>query len=100
MEIATGKVFGHVGVALLDDGEVAVSWLKKTGDLGAELVLARVGRDGTVGATISVGQDEPISGFSVPQLARYGDDLLMAWTAGSYEDSHVQTALVPLALLK
>jgi hypothetical protein len=77
-----------------------VSWLRKTGDYAAELMLARVGRDGSVGPAINVGQEEPISGYSVPQLARSGEYLLVAWTAGSYEDSHVRTALVPLTLIK
>ena len=100
VEIATGNNFGHVGIALLEDGATAVSWLRKSSDYKAELVLTTVSKTGAIGNEIGIGADEPISGYSVPQLSRYGDNLLVAWTAGSYEDSHVRTALVPLSLLK
>ena len=100
VEIATGNNFGHVGIALLEDGATAVSWLRKSSDYKAELVLTKVSKTGAIGNEIGIGADEPISGYSVPQLSRYGDNLLVAWTAGSYEDSHVRTALVPLSLLK
>lgn len=99
VKIATGNNFGHVGVALLD-GAVAVSWLRKSAEYEAELVVSVVRDSGSVGAEIVLGQDEPISGYSVPQIMRHDNSLIVAWTAGDYENSNVRTALVPLSLLQ
>jgi len=99
VKIATGDNFGHVGVALLDSA-VAVSWLRKSAEYEAELVISVVPDNGSAGAEIVLGQDEPVSSYSVPQVARHGDALIVAWTAGDYEDSRVRTARVPLSLLQ
>ena len=74
------KVLGRVGVALLPDGNAAVSWMKNIGDGRAEIRLQRFSQYGPAGPLHIIAETSSarISGF--PQLIATRDSLLLAWT--------------------
>ena len=100
IDIATGQVFGRVGVAMLPDGAIAVSWLSKTDEQKGVIRIVRISADGSIGTPLSVRQEgQSISGFTVPQLALADEQLIMAWTTDQDGERQVQSALIPLAAL-
>jgi hypothetical protein len=96
VDIGSDGALGRVGVALLDDGRAAVSWLRKAeGGLGN--LLVRQVADSKLGPTQTV--TTSASSFSVPQLAVAGTDLIFAWTEKLDEYERVVSAKVPFAAL-
>ena len=97
IDVAASKVQGRVGLALLDDGEVAVSWLQ-AGESGTHPVFARrYSADGTPGPARLVTPDA--RAFSFPQIAVSGDDLIFVWTETEDAVNSVRSARVPAAAL-
>ncbi|MEZ4361379.1 MAG: hypothetical protein R3B48_14430 [Kofleriaceae bacterium] len=94
VRIDEGAPQGRVGVALVG-ARAAVSWQERNGQR-VELRL-RVVQAGKLGparviASLPMGR---LSGF--PQLARFGEELVLAWTAGDERgQTQVQTARLPL----
>jgi len=85
--------FGQVGLALDRDGTAVVSWWRRAEGGGTDLAVRTVAPDGTLGDVTRVGHEAVAQPIDVPQLMRYGDSLLFAWTtlAG---DGAVRTALL------
>ena len=97
IEIAAGKVKGRVGLALLDQRSAAVSWLGMD-ENDAYHVEVRIGRrDGTLGPVKTIADNA--AGLAVPQLARFGSDLLFVWTEKKGADDLIVSARVPVAAL-
>lgn len=97
IEVADGRVQGRVGIAYLGDGDVAVSWLQSGADENHEVLVQRYKADGTPGeARLVTGN---AGAFSVPQIARFGDDLVFAWTTTENSANHLRSARVPAAAL-
>ena len=96
-EVIDGSVLGRVGVVLLDNGDVAVSWLQLSDGGVGEMHVRQVRGDGRRGPnhTISFG----VGSFSVPQLARSEDDLILAWTESKDYVDQVFSVRVPIAAL-
>jgi hypothetical protein len=67
---------GRVAAVLLPDGGAAVAWLGRGKGGVAEVRLARVGREETVGPAWSVGAARP---GSIPRLALADGSLIVAW---------------------
>lgn len=99
VEVAVGGLLGHVAAAMLPSGDMAVSWLKSADGGKAELHLRRVSPSGHGGPQQVVAEATGVAPFSVPQLMLVGENLLLAWTDTSAEESRVRTALVPLSFL-
>jgi beta-lactamase class D len=85
---------GHVGAAMLPTGELVVSYQKRVGNGGAELLLRRVSKSGGIGDAFSVPGSGEVFAFSVPQLALNGDQLVVAWTNAIDGEYSVQATLV------
>ncbi|MDA0680748.1 MAG: sialidase family protein [Proteobacteria bacterium] len=98
-EVTAGTPLGHIGLALLSNGDVVVSWLRSTGNGGAELLLKRASRDGGFSADYVVAEAAAVFAFSVPQLAAHGSNLVAAWTAEKDRVYSVQSAIIPLSRL-
>jgi hypothetical protein len=96
-EVIDGNVLGRVGVVLLGNGDVAVSWLQVSDGGVGEVHIRQVRTDGQRGPnqTISYGAGS----FSVPQLARSGDDLIVAWTESQDYIDQVFTVRISIASL-
>jgi hypothetical protein len=89
--IVDENVLGRVDVVALDDGGAVVSWLAQTGQ-GAEIRLMRVA-DGEKSPIRTVAATQPARSSGFPQLARRGDDLVLAWTVVG-EPSSVRVAML------
>ena len=83
-----------VDVGLLDDGDALVSWWRRRGQGEIELVMRRVGTDGTLGEPLAVTTASVGQPADVPQLAIAGNAAIVAWTDPS--DERVRTVRVPL----
>jgi hypothetical protein len=97
IEIIDGSVLGRVAVLLLDDNEVAVSWLQASGGGAGDIQVRRVGVDGTLGPIRTVSKGA--ASFSVPQMVRSGDDLIFVWTESADSVDRISSARVPMAAL-
>lgn len=99
VEVVSDETIGRVAVAMLPDGDFAVSWLRKASIDSAELCVRRVSADGKLGPVkvISTGDDVPR--FSVPKMISIGTDLIVAWTYRIDEISHVRSASVLIQTL-
>jgi len=100
VRVADGGLHGHVGAAMLPSGDMAVTWLSSAGGGTAELHLRRVSSSGEAGPDQVIAEATGVAPFSVPQVLLVGENLLLAWTDTSAEDSRVKTALVPLQFLE
>jgi hypothetical protein len=97
IEVVDGSVLGRVAIVLLDDGDVAISWLQvSSGGIG-EVHVRRVDATGTLGPSHIVSHGA--ASFSVPQLARSGDDLIFVWTESDDSVDRISSARVPIAAL-
>ncbi len=76
-----GNPLGRVDVVLLDDGSAVVSWVESSPE-GSSLRVRRIPADGEPGAAAIVVPAGAKLGNGFPQLARSGDTLVFAWTAG------------------
>ncbi len=97
VDVLDGDTVGRVGLALLDDGAAVVSALRPAAEGGAMLTLTRVTRDGAVGPAYELARG--LSAFSVPQLTRAGDSLLVSWPVHSDGDRGIASALLPAGAL-
>lgn len=88
---------GRVSVALADDGSAVVGFLASDRE-DAEVLLRRVGRDGTLGPELRVGAQLAGRDAGFPRLARSGDSLVVIWTEPG-PTSRLRAAEVPLAAL-
>ena len=95
--VIDGNTLGRVGLAFLDDGDLAVSW-SRTGDSGsAEVLVRRVGRDGSLAPIVTVAARA--AGFSVPQMVRVDDTLIFAWTGARDGDRRIASARLSIDAL-
>lgn len=96
VDVATGRAVGRVGLVLLEDGTAIVSWLRSAGNGTADLLLAPVTEDGSVGAPVAVASG--VTTFSVPQVVRDGDGVLAVWSLQDGASNALAAARVPLAM--
>lgn len=80
VDVSEGEVFGRVGVSLLDQDSVAVSWLCGESETQAHLCLRRIRSDDSLGPVHVISGEEQVPALSVPQLARSGASIIAAWT--------------------
>jgi len=78
IEIARGRIAGFVGLAMLEDESVAVSWVARNEDLTNTVLVRHVDTAGDPGPALSVGQSGQLRLF--PQLAFVDGNLYVAWT--------------------
>ena len=94
IEIIRSETLGRVAVALLDDGDLAVSWLESANPSFSAVQIRRVHSDGSLGPVRLVANTA--SGLSVPQMLRHRADLVFAWTSSDDSGEHVETATVAM----
>ena len=99
IDVVSEETIGRVGLAILPDGDVAVSWLRKASVDSAEVCVRRVSPDGALGPVVVVSRDDDVPRFSVPRMVREGDNLIFAWTRRIHKASHVITASMPINTL-
>ncbi len=94
IEIVRSATLGRAGIAILDDGAVAVSWLATGPGDSSEVKVKRVNADGSSGPVRVVAKSA--SALSVPQMARHGADLVFAWTNTNSFRSSIGSARVAI----
>jgi len=94
IEIATGRLAGYVGLAIINDDTLAVSWVSRTGDGKNSLNVRDVSFDGSVGPVHPVAAIEQLRVF--PQLAYRDDNLILAWTDEVDNVREMRVARVPV----
>lgn len=99
VEVVEENTSGHVGLALLPDGAVAVSWTCQTprGDTG--VCLRAVSGTDEPGPVYLLSGDAAVPPLSVPQLARRGDALVAAWTERRGAGTAIASGTLPIASL-
>jgi len=99
IDVVNGNTRGRVGVAMLSNSDVAVSWLRKAADASHEVCVRRVSIDGELGPVQVISHTGNVSAFSVPQIVRTGDDLVIAWTDKQVDGNRVMSARIPIDML-
>ena len=99
VRVADGDLYGHVGGAMLPNGDMAVTWLSTADGGKAALHLRRVSSNGESGPDQVIAEAAGVAAFSVPQVLLVDENLLLAWTDTSGDKSRVKSALVPLQVL-
>ena len=94
VEIASGRVAGYVGLAALENGELAVSWVAKDETSGNVLLLRLVSASGDAGPVLRIGKTTHLRVF--PQLAYADGYLYLAWTTDIEGMSQMKTIRVPV----
>ena len=97
VEIATGPALGRVGVTLLEDDAVAVSWLQAGDQPLNNVRVRRVSVDGLTGPAQTV--SSTAAPYSVPQMVNDGTHLVFAWTEIHDDARRVMSARVSIASL-
>lgn len=93
-EVVRSATLGRVSIALLDNGESAVSWLESVNSDFSALKVRRVMRNGTLGPVNTIA--DSLHGLSVPQMARHGNDLVFAWTESTQGGTRVASGRVAI----
>jgi len=99
IDVVSGETVGRVGLAILSDEQIAVSWIRKAPGDSAQVCIRRVSADGQLGPVTIVSGGDSVSTFSVPQMVRSGEDLILAWTRQVSGSNQVMSARVPIVTL-
>ena len=96
IEIAAGRIAGYVGLALLDDQSLAVSWVGRNESGSNSLNLTHVTAAGLAGQQLTIADIEQLRVF--PQLGYQEGNLFLVWTDEDGDDRHMRAERVPVAL--
>jgi hypothetical protein len=75
-----GSPAGRVDVVLLPDGAALVTWVERVGGDVAAVRARRVGRDGSVGAPLTIASSSAARSSGFPRSTVAGANVLFAWT--------------------
>ena len=95
-EIASGRINGYVGLAMIDPDTVAVSWVGKNADGSSSVLLRRLSGDGRLGPTLNLGQTRQLRVF--PQLAYVDGHLYAVWTDDGDDGRRMKGVKVPVTV--
>ena len=94
VEVATSRVSGHVGVAVVDRASVVVSWVESDNRGTNAINLRGLTAAGELGVVTTVGRSNLLRIY--PQMARIGDRLILAWTDEIMDASEIVSIEVPI----
>lgn len=100
IDISDGRTLGRAGIAMLDGGAVAVSWLCKASDDSARICLRHVAPDDSLGPVRVLSGSHRVPALSVPQLSRSGAFLIAAWTIREDETNRIVGSRIPVDALR
>jgi hypothetical protein len=96
LEIASGRLAGFVGLALLPDGSFAVSWVAREPDAGNVINLRHVAPDGTPGTMHRIAESQQLRLF--PQLGYQGGNVYLIWTDEEAARRSMKAVRIPVAM--
>ena len=99
IEVDIDRPLGHVGAALMPDGDLVIGWHRGSGQGKASLQLRRVSSSGAMGPVYQLASSGEVFAFSVPQLAPFGSKLVVAWTVEASGELGVKSAIIPGELI-
>jgi hypothetical protein len=85
------SALGRVDIALLDDGSAVATWIEFQ-EKRAQFKMRRVDAAGTKSTAMTVSSLAASRASGYPRLARFGDELVFAWTE-STQPTRVMTAV-------
>jgi hypothetical protein len=95
VEIASGQLAGFVGLAIIDDGLFAVSWVSRTESGNNAINIRSVTSDGRLGMAQRIATTEQLR--VLPQLANVDDNLVLAWTDEINDTRILRVARIPVS---
>jgi len=95
VDIDTVGSFGQVDVLIGGDGEVIVSWWRRSATGGTQLSVRRIDAAGGLGEIQAIATSTASRPLDVPQMARVGNRIVFAWTEFG-DQSMVKTAAAEL----
>ena len=95
MRIDHGDPEGRVDITFVDDASVIISWLELASPTVTQLMVRRVGADGTMSRSTRIAHFASGRSCGMPKLETTGREVVVAWTDPS-ERSQVKTAVIPL----
>ena len=93
--ISRHDVVGHMTLAFIDEHSFVIGWMESNRAGNYDILLQGFTFDGQAGEIQKVGKTNLMR--AIPQLAKHGDELVMAWT-DSFGDT-TQVVSVRMALL-
>lgn len=96
VSVDTAGSFGHVDVALLEDGDAAVSWVRRDGKGQVALSVRLISVDGVLGDIYTVSTLNTARPLDFPQMVSNGRSLIFAWTGVDVAEG-IKTARLELA---
>jgi len=100
IDIDAEQANGRMDVALLDNGNAVVSWLRTGTDNQGELAIRVVSKTGKLGAVQMIAPTSADRPAGFPQMISTGTQLVFAWTDASGDQPSVQTALLDVTFLQ
>lgn len=94
IEIASSGVSGHVGIAVVDQSSVAVSWVESDNRGTNAINIRSLTTSGALGPTTTVGRSKLLRIY--PQLIRSDDKLILAWSDVIGDAGEVVSIEVPI----
>jgi hypothetical protein len=95
VRVDAGNATGRVDIVMLNASEAVVQWMEPDGK--DELIrIVKINSQGNKGKSVTIAKTsaERASGF--PQLEKFGNNLMMAWTEVTGETSTIKTATLSL----
>lgn len=96
LDIGSDNALGRVGIALLDDGRAAVSWMQSVEGAPAKVLVRQVA-DGKLGPVRTV--TSSAKSLSVPQMGVAGSDLIFVWSETMDDEQRIVSTKLPFAAL-
>ena len=94
VDVAAGHLAGYVGLALLDDQSLAVSWVGRNVSGSNSLNLSRVSPTGQIDSALAIADIEQLRVF--PQLGYQDGSLYLAWTDEDDKTRRLSVVRVPV----
>ena len=94
LEIASDRVSGHVGVAIIDGNSAAVSWVESDNRGTNAINIRAITTSGNLGPVQTVGRTDLRQIY--PQMVRNGDKLILVWTDEFNEATQLASIEVPI----
>ena len=83
-------------MAMMDDGSIVVVWHRREQGGKASLVTRRVAADGRTSDILTMAEATDVFAFSVPQIATFDDQPILAWTNEVNGIQSIESMHVPL----
>lgn len=96
VQIAAGKLLGYVGLAMLGDGSLAVSWVERDTTGVNSVNLRHVSASGIPGPVQTIGTTGQLRVF--PQLQYRQGNLYAAWTDETDDGRYLEAVRIPVSL--